>query len=157
MGIDKTFGMAFAKSQLSAGTPLPQKGKIFITVTDRDKDDALELARSFANLDFEILATAGTASALWTAGIKVEEVKKLQEGSPNILDYIQQGGVELIINTPSGAGPRSDEAHMRQKALARGVSIITTMRAANAALEGIIVLKKEGIEVMSLQDYHQVP
>ncbi len=152
MGTDKNFGIAYAKAQLAAGTPLPLKGNIFITVTDRDKPEAVKLARSFSELGFNLIATGGTATALKTAGITVGEVKKLQDGSPNILDYINRGNVELIINTPAGAGARGDEARMRQKAIARGVSIITTMRAAKAALEGITTLQKQSMEVLKLQN-----
>lgn len=155
MGTDLKFGTAFAKAQIAAGTPLPLKGNIFITVTDGDKPEAVNLARAFSELGFDLIATAGTAQALINAGIIVEEVNKLQDGSPNILDYIRRGGVELIINTSSGANARSDEARMRQNALARGVSIITTMRAAQAALEGITILQNENMNVRSLQDYHK--
>ncbi len=155
MGIDKDFGMAFAKSQLAAGTSLPLKGKIFLTVANRDKGEAIELAREFCKLGFQIIATEGTADSLRTGEIEVEVVNKLQEGPPHILDYIERGEVELIINTPSGAGSQSDEARMRQKALAQGVSIITTIRAARAALEGIKTLQKKGMEVLSLQEYQK--
>lgn len=155
MGIDPDFGLAFAKSQLAAGTPLPLEGKIFVTVANRDKGEAIALSREFSKLGFGIIATAGTAAALRTGEIEVEEVKRLQEGEPNILQYIERGEVGLIINTPSGTGSQTDEARMRQKALARGVSIITTMRAAGAALEGIKMLRKKGMDVLSLQEYQR--
>ncbi|NLZ28573.1 MAG: carbamoyl-phosphate synthase large subunit, partial [Firmicutes bacterium] len=155
MGIDPDFGLAFAKSQLAAGTPLPLEGKVFVTVANRDKGEAIALSREFSKLGFGIIATAGTAAALRTEEIEVEEVKRLQEGKPNILQYIERGEVGLIINTPSGTGSQTDEARMRQKALARGVSIITTMRAAGAALEGIKMLRKKGMEVLSLQEYQR--
>ncbi len=155
MGIDDDFGMAFAKSQLSAGTSLPLTGKVFITVANRDKGDAIKLAREFSRLGFQIIATAGTAAALRTEEIEVEEVNKLQEGRPHIVDYIESDEVELIINTPSGTGAQSDEVKMRQKALAQGVSIITTIRAAWTALRGIEILQQKGMEVMSLQEYQQ--
>jgi len=155
MGIDKDFGMAFAKSQLAAGTSLPLKGKIFVTVANRDKGEAIELAREFCKVGFQIIATEGTADSLRTGEVEVEVVNKLQEGPPHILDYIERGEVELIINTPSGAGSQSDEARMRQKALAQGVSIITTIRAARAALEGIKILQRKGMEVLSLQEYQK--
>ena len=155
MGIDKEFGMAFAKSQLAAGISLPLKGKIFLTVSNRDKGEAILLARDFTKLGCSIISTAGTAEALRTEEIEVEEVKKLQEGHPNILDYIEKGEVSLIINTPSGSGSQTDEARMRQKALSKGLSIITTIRAAKAALTGIQMLQKKGISVVSLQEYQK--
>ena len=154
MGSDKNFGIAFAKAQLASGAALPLGGKIFLTVTDKDKPEAIKLAHAFTGLGFQIIASKGTAKALKEAGIDSLEVKKLQDGSPNILDYIREGDVGLIINTPTGAGARTDESRMRQKALATGVSIITTIRAAQAALQGITTLQKENMMVMSLQDYH---
>ncbi len=153
MGIDRQFGTAFAKSQIAAGTPLPREGNIFITVADQHKSEAVELAAQLSRAGFNILATRGTAAALRREGLPVEEMLKLQEGSPNILDLMEKGEVALIINTPRGAGSHSDEARMRQAATARGVSIITTMRAARAAVEGIKIMQKEGMRVKSIQEY----
>ncbi len=153
MGVDTDFSMAFAKSQLAAGTPLPLQGNIFITVADRDKREIIDLAGDLVELGFNIFSTSGTASVLRSQGIQVEEVYKLQEGSPNILDYIDQNEVALIINTPAGASSRSDEARMRQTAVAQNVPIITTIRAARAATEGMKTMHKEGLQVKSIQEY----
>ncbi len=154
MGIDFDLGMAMAKAQRAAGTPLPVEGKIFITVADQDKPQAVELARGLSRMGFHLLATAGTAAALQDVGIKVEEVKRISEGSPNMLDYINESQVGLIINTPAGSGANSDGARIRRQAAQRGVSIITTMQGALAALEGIKALQKDDMGVRSLQDYY---
>ncbi len=154
MGIDYDLGLAMAKAQRAAGTPLPLEGKIFITVANRDKPQAVELARGLARLGFEILATSGTAAALRDVGISVEEVKRINEGSPHMLDYINEGRVDLIINTPESASAKSDGARMRRLAAQRGVSIITTIQGALAALEGIQAVKKQSMAVQCLQDYY---
>ncbi len=155
MGVDYDLGMAMAKAQCAAGTPLPVEGRIFITVANRDKPQAVELARGLARLGFEILATFGTAAALRDVGISVEEVKRISEGSPHMLDYINEGRVDLIINTPESASAKSDGARMRRLAAQRGVSIITTIQGALAALEGIQAVKKQKMDVQCLQDYYQ--
>ncbi len=155
MGIDRNFPLAFAKSQLAAGTPLPLEGKIFITVANRDKREAIYLAQELHRLGFSLLATAGTAATIRESGIPVEEIPKLQEGRPNVLDYMERQEIALIINTPQGADSHSDEARMRQTAVSKGISIITTLRAAKAALAGIKTMQEEGMKVKSLQEYQQ--
>ncbi len=155
MGIDWHLGLAMAKAQMAAGTPLPVRGRILITVAERDKPQAVELARALARLGFELLATSGTAAVLRKAGLAVEEVNKISSGRPNLLDQISAGSINLIINTPAGSGAQSDGAHMRRLAVKHGVSIITTMQGAMAALEGIRSLLKMKVEVCSLQNYHQ--
>jgi len=155
MGIDPDFGMAFAKSQMAAGTPLPQEGKIFLTVADRDKAKVTELGEELYRMGFKILATSGTAAKLKAKNIPVKEINKMQEGSPHILDYINRGEISLIINTPQGEGAHSDEARMRQLAVSKRVSIITTIRAAEAALKGIRTMQEGGMQVKSLQEYHR--
>ena len=154
MGIDYDLGLAMAKAQQAAGTPLPVEGNIFITVANRDKPQAVEVARGLARLGFKILATTGTAAALREVGINVEEVKRIGEGSPHMLDYINEGRVDLIINTPENAGAKSDGARMRRQAAQRKVSIITTIQGALAALEGIQAVNKQDLEVQCLQDYY---
>ena len=154
MGIDYDLGLAMAKALRAAGTPLPFEGNIFITVANRDKPQAVELARGLARLGFNILATAGTAAVLREVGINVEEVKRIREGSPHMLDYINEGRVDLIINTPENASAKSDGARMRCQAAQRGVSIITTIQGALAALEGIQAVKKKDVQVQCLQDYY---
>ena len=156
MGIDRSFGMAMAKAMLDAGTPLPVEGKIVITVADRDKREVVQLARALGGLGFALAATAGTASVLRKAGIKVEEVKKLGQGSPDIIDYIRGREFSLIINTPAGSGARSDGARIRRSAVQYGISIITTMQGAWAALEGIRTLKHGGMAVCCLQDFYRI-
>ncbi len=155
MGIDYNLGMAMAKAQRGAGTPLPIQGRILLTVSDRDKQNVLDLARVLSRMGFELLATAGTAALMRKAGIIVEEVKKISEGSPNMIDYINDGRIDLIINTPAGSGAQSDGARIRRYAVKQGVSIITTMQGAMAALEGIRALRQQDSAVCCLQDYYQ--
>ncbi|OPL11251.1 MAG: carbamoyl phosphate synthase large subunit [Firmicutes bacterium ML8_F2] len=154
MGIDSNLGLAMAKALLAAGTPLPVKGTIFITVADRDKPQAVEMARSLWRLGYNLLATRGTAAALRDAAVAVEEVKRIGEGSPHMLDYINEGKVDLIINTPAGSGAFSDGKCMRQQAVQRGVSLITTMQGAMAALDGMRALQQSGMDVQCLQEYY---
>jgi len=155
MGIDYDLGMAMAKAMRAAGTPLPQEGRIFITVADQDKPHVLEVARGLARIGFKLLATAGTALSLKAAGLEVEEVNKIGDGSPHMLDYINEGRVDLIINTPAGRGALSDGAQMRLYAVQRGVSIITTLQGALAALEGIRANQEQSMDVRCLQDYYR--
>src|SRR5262249_60598269 len=109
MGIDASFPMAFAKSQLAASSALPRSGSIFIPVANRDKPDVIPIARSLADMGYRLISTRGTAAALAAAGIRVTEVAKLQEGRPNLVDLMKNGQVALVINTPSGKGARTDE------------------------------------------------
>ena len=121
MGIDRDFGMAFAKAQLAASSPLPLSGTIFLSVKERDKDAITEIAKSLSEMKFNLVATEGTAGVLKEAGIAVQSLKKISEGSPNILDLIQAGKIALIINTPSGQKPRVDEVKIRSYAVSRGI------------------------------------
>jgi carbamoyl-phosphate synthase large subunit len=152
MGISERFSMAFAKSQLAAGTVLPREGNIFISVADRHKTAITDHARRLAEMGFSLLATKGTAAALESAGIPVERVKKLQEGSPNVLDYFADGGVTLVVNTPSGKGARTDEGKIRAAAVQAGVPCVTTLEAATAAVKAIEALREEEMQVQSLQE-----
>ncbi len=154
MGIDHDLGMAMAKAQQAAGTPLPVEGTILITVADHDKPQAVELARGLNRMGFHLLATSGTAAALRGGGIEVEEVKRIREGSPHILDYINEGKIDLIINTPAESGANTDGARMRRQATQQGLSIVTTMQGALAAFEGIKALSQNQMQVQSLQDYY---
>jgi carbamoyl-phosphate synthase large subunit len=154
MGIDRDFPTAFAKSQLAAGTVLPVSGRIFISLADRDKPALPRLGRALVDLGFEILATSGTARALRENGIKVTELQKVQIGRPNIIDAMKNGEVALIINTPSGRGARTDEGRIRAEAVARGVGCITTISAANAAVQAIAALKAGTMHVSPLQDWY---
>jgi carbamoyl-phosphate synthase large subunit len=152
MGISERFSMAFAKSQLAAGTVLPREGNIFISVADRHKGPIVELAARLTALGFSLLCTSGTAGALEAAGVPVRRVKKLQEGSPNLLDYFADGDVALVVNTPSGKGARTDEGKIRAAAVQAGVPCVTTMEAATAAVKAIEALREEEMQVQSLQE-----
>ncbi|MGQ9497176.1 MAG: carbamoyl-phosphate synthase large subunit [Desulfotomaculales bacterium] len=155
MGIDENFGMAYAKSQIAAGNPLPLGGTVLITVADKDKEDIVSVARGFHELGFSLMATRGTAALLEKNGIPVRRVNKINEGRPHIPDHIKNGEIDLIINTPIGRGPKYDEYQLRRQATERGVPIITTVQGALAALIGIRTLRKEGLRVASLQEYHR--
>ncbi|MEW5899078.1 MAG: carbamoyl phosphate synthase large subunit, partial [Bacillota bacterium] len=154
MGIDDNFGLAFAKSQMAAGVPLPLQGTVLLTVADKDKEALPAVARRFAQLGFKLLATRGTARLLADHGLTVKRVKKMGEGRPNIVDHIKNGEIDLIINTPLGKGPKYDEYHLRRQAIISNVPIITTIRGAQAALEGIAKMRG-GLRVKSLQEYHR--
>ncbi|RLA85784.1 MAG: carbamoyl phosphate synthase large subunit, partial [Deltaproteobacteria bacterium] len=155
MGIDEDFGLAYAKSQIAAGQNLPLKGRVFISVKDRDKRQAVMIARELEDLGFEILATRGTCSVLRRNGIRAKEVFKVSEGRPHIVDLMKNREIHLVINTPSGKRPKADEVLIRTTALHYGVPVVTTMAGAQATVEGIRALKKGGVKVRSIQEYHQ--
>ncbi|MGD9637023.1 MAG: carbamoyl-phosphate synthase large subunit [Pirellulales bacterium] len=152
MGISERFSMAFAKSQLAAGTVLPQTGNIFVSVAERHKAAAVELAQRLAGMGFSLIATSGTAAALEAAGIACRRIKKIQEGHPNLLDLFADREVALVMNTPSGKGARTDEGRIRAAAVQAGVPCVTTIEAATAAVKAIEALREEEMQVLSLQD-----
>lgn len=152
MGISELFSLAFAKSQIAAGAELPEKGKIFLSLSARHKDKALELGQALQEMGFELLATAGTAQRLEQGGVKVKRVKKIAEGNPNLIDYLKNEDVQLILNTPSGKGARTDEGKIRASAVQYGVPCITTIAAAEAAVRAMKVTRESSMEVMSLQE-----
>jgi carbamoyl-phosphate synthase large subunit len=152
MGIGHTFGLAFAKAQEAAGSRLPDGGAVLISVNDRDKGAILKIARDFDSLGFQLLATRGTAAALQHAGLHVQPVMKVSEGTPNVATLIQEGNVALVINTPFGKHALSDGAEMRRAALARGIAYTTTLSAAAAAAAGIRAQREEALRVTSLQE-----
>lgn len=152
MGISERFSMAFAKSQLAAGVVLPEAGKIFVSLSERHKHYVAELATRLSKLGFEILATAGTAQRIAEAGIEVERVKKIAEGKPNLIDYLKNDEVALIINSPSGKGARTDEGRIRAAGVQHGVPCITTISAATAAVKAMETLREEGMSVQPLQE-----
>jgi carbamoyl-phosphate synthase large subunit len=154
MGSAETFGEAFAKAQLSAGQSLPTSGKVFISVTDRDKAESIELARRFIELGFSLVATHGTAERLEKAGLPVDRVFKVKEGRPNVVDLIKGEGVHLIVNTPHGQDPWFDEKAIRRAAVTQRIPTITTMSAARAAAEGIAALQRNEVNIRSLQQWH---
>ncbi len=141
MGISDTFALAFAKSQVAAGTVLPRQGRIFLSVASpADKAEMTGLARRLTALGFELLATAGTARGLAEAGVPVEVVRKLQEGHPNLIDHLIDGRVQLIFNTPRGKGARTDEGRIRAASVLYGVPCITTLPAAEACVRAMEAL-----------------
>lgn len=152
MGIGHSFGLAFAKAQEAAGARLPEGGTVLISVNDRDKGAIIKIARDFAALGFRLLATRGTAQALQQAGLQVEPVLKVSEGSPNVATLIQDGQVSLVINTPAGKASLPDGAAIRRAALARGIPYTTTLSAAAAAAAGIRAQREEALRVTSLQE-----
>jgi carbamoyl-phosphate synthase large subunit len=154
MGIAQTFGEAFAKAQLAAGQKLPTKGTVFLSVNDREKRVALQMARELATFGFKIIATRGTAAALAAGGVDVEPVFKVNEGRPNIVDLVKTGRVDLIINTPLGRESFYDEKSIRRAAVRYKVPCITTLSAAQAATRGIRALVEHSFEVHALQELY---
>jgi len=153
MGIADSFPLAFAKSQLAANSALPLGGNVFISVSDRHKPEVLPIARTLAELGYHIISTRGTASALRQAGITVEEIPKIQEGRPNLLDLLKNEQIVLVINTPSGKGARTDEGKIRAAAVMHRVTCITTLAAAQAAVEACAALRQRELTVRALQDW----
>jgi carbamoyl-phosphate synthase large subunit len=154
MGLDADLGVAYAKSQMAANSPLPLKGKIFISVSDEHKKEVAAVAKSFSDLGFELVATGGTAAILEKAGLKVQRILKLLEGRPNVIDLLKNKEIQFVINTPSGAAPREDEVKIRTTAIYTGTPIATTLSGAKAAALGIAALKKSGYAVKTVQEYH---
>jgi len=154
MGIDPDLGIAYAKSQMASSSPLPLGGKVFISVSDEHKSQVPGLARDFVDLGFELVATSGTAACIEQAGMEVERIKKLAEGRPNSLDLLKNNDLQLVINTPSGEGSRSDEVQIRTGAVYTGTPIMTTISSAAAAVNGIRAIKKSGYVVQTVQEYH---
>jgi carbamoyl-phosphate synthase large subunit len=153
MGVAATMPMAFAKSQMAANSPLPLEGTVFVSVADRDKADVLPVARALAGMQYRLISTRGTARVLRDAGIPVDEIPKLQEGRPNLVDLMKNGQVALVINTPSGKGARTDEGKIRAAAVMHRVTCITTLAAATAAVEGCQALRQGALTVKPLQDW----
>jgi carbamoyl-phosphate synthase large subunit len=152
MGIDRNFGAAFAKAVLASGTELPQSGKVFVSVKDEDKRVVLGLADRLAALGFEIVATSGTFKALHNLGIPVTKVNKIHEGRPHIVDLIKNREIELIINTPSGKIQRSDDRLIRRAAISYKVPCITNLAGAAAAIQAIVILKRDALRTVRLQN-----
>ncbi len=156
MGIDSTFGVAYAKSQIAAGQRLPKNGNVFISVKNQDKRSIVFIAKKLADLGFKIMATSGTGDALMKNDIEVKTLPKLQEGRPNIIDLIKDGKVDLIINTPAGKATKEDEAKIRSQAILYSVPLITTVAGAQASVNGIEnLIKRPEMFVKSLQEYHK--
>ena len=154
MGLDSDLGVAYAKAQMAANSPLPLSGKVFISIADAHKKDLVEVAQSYLALGFELVATDGTAARLEAAGLKVERTLKVLQGRPNIVDLLKNKEIQLVINTPSGAAPREDEVRIRTTAVITGTPIMTTISGAKAAALGIAALQRQGYSVKTIQEYH---
>ena len=152
MGIAMDFPTAFAKSQLAISSGLPTEGTILISVARRDRQGIVPIARRLAALGFRLLGTAGTAQTLEQQGIDVEVIRKIHEGRPNVLDYLANGTINLIVNTPSGKGHRTDEGRIRASAVLRGVPCITTLAGGRAAVAAMERLRAGKLEIFALQD-----
>jgi carbamoyl-phosphate synthase large subunit len=154
MGIARDFPAAFGKAQSAAGVALPNEGTVFISVTDTDKPAATQLAARFHDLGFRVLATSGTAQAISRMGVAVTAINKIADGSPHVVDFIRGGEVDLVINTPTGSGARSDGYEIRTAAVRRGIPCLTTMTGASAAARAIFAQRADGAGVRSLQELH---
>jgi carbamoyl-phosphate synthase large subunit len=154
MGVARDFPTAFWKAQAAAGVSLPREGTVFISVTDTDKPAATQIAARFHDLGFRVVATAGTAQAISRMGVPVTPINKIAEGSPHVVDYITRGEVDMVINTPTGSGARSDGYEIRTAAVRCGIPCLTTMTGASAAARAIFAQRTDGADVRSLQELH---
>ena len=155
LGLAETVGEAYFKAQEASKSLLPLKGTVLLSISDGDKDEAVAVARAFYEDGFKIIATAGTAKLIEAAGIPVERVNKIYEGQPNIEDWIINGKIQLIVNTPAGKTAAHDDSYLRKGAIKHRVTYITTMVAAKAAAEGIRQMNLHGnSDVLSLQEWH---
>jgi len=158
LGIANSFGLAYFKAQEATQVPLPTGGAVLMSIADRDKPYLLEIARKFAELDFEIIATEGTYNYLMSNGIKCRKVRKMYEGRPNIVDLILNGEIQLVVNTPSGKQSQHDDSYIRKSAIRYKIPYITTMTAALASVKGIAAYREShetDDRVKSLQSYHE--
>jgi carbamoyl-phosphate synthase large subunit len=153
MGIDKTFGLAFAKSQAASGTILPLTGTVFISIKDEDKLSAVEIARQLSQLGFKIMATKGTVSAIRKAGMEVKSVLKVKEGRPHIVDHLTNKEIDLVINTTFGKQAIIDSYSLRRTSLTRGIPYCTTIAGAFAAISAIQTLQQQSLDVYPIQEY----
>ena len=155
LGLSKSYGEAFFKAQEAIQSKLPLEGTVLMSISDKDKDEVTEVARSFAQDGFKIVATGGTCDLIVSAGIPAEKVKKLSEGRPNVADLITNGEIQLIVNTPKGKAGIADDSYLRKTAIKAKVPYITTMAAAKATAEGIHYVKThKNSELKSLQELH---
>ncbi|HCK61331.1 MAG TPA: carbamoyl phosphate synthase large subunit [Gemmatimonadetes bacterium] len=152
MGFDDSFGMAFAKAQVSAGNVLPESGRVIVTVNERDRETVTPMLRRLSDLGFELMATRGMHGYLTRLGVTAEMVYKVNEGRPNIVDHIVTGDIALLINTPLGKQSQYDDYAMRRAAITYGVPYLTTMSATSAAVDALIALRTTRREVRSLQE-----
>jgi carbamoyl-phosphate synthase large subunit len=158
MGIAHDFPTAFAKAQAAAGVPLPNEGTVFITVTDDDKPGAFAVAQILHDNGFRIVATRGTADAIARMGVPVQTLNKIGEGSPHVVDWIERGDVDLVVNTPTGVGARTDGWEIRRAAVGHGIPCLTTLSAGISAARAISSARRDGEpEVLCLQELHGGP
>ncbi len=154
MGIDSSFGVAFAKTQISTNQVFPTSGSVFISVNDKDKDAIVDIAGKLSGLGFKIITTRGTGDVLEKRGIKCDRVLKIREGRPNVLDMIKNGEIDLIINTPEGSVARSDGYYLRTAAVLHNVPYTTTISGASAVVQGIEEMKDNfEARVKPIQEY----
>lgn len=153
MGLDADLGIAYAKSQMAANSPLPMSGQVFISVSEAHKPSVAGVARLFADLGFSLVSTSGTATVLEKAGLTVRRIHKLTEGRPNAIDLLKNREIQLVINTPAGQNPREDEIKIRTTAVYTNTPIMTTLSGAKAAALGIAALKKSGYGVKTIQEF----
>jgi carbamoyl-phosphate synthase large subunit len=157
MGIARDFPTAFAKAQAAAGVPLPSEGTAFITVTDSDKAGAFAVAQILHDNGFSIVATRGTAEAIERMGVPAQRLNKIGEGSPHVLDWIERGDVDLVVNTPTGYGARTDGYEIRRAAVSHGIPCVTTLAAGVSAARAIASARRDGEPaVLCLQELHGV-
>jgi carbamoyl-phosphate synthase large subunit len=155
MGIDSDFGRAYCKAQLGALQQVPLKGTVFISVKNDDKTQlAVSVAYQLHNLGFSLISTSGTAAFLQENGVHAEVVKKVSDGGTDLLERMRSDRIQLIINTPSGQGPRTDEISIRSMANSRGIPVVTTMPGADAYVQGIRALIRGELGVTPIQRYH---
>ncbi len=154
MGIDRTFGTAFAKAQIGAGMILPRSGKVFLSVRDEDKEGVLPAAEGLKRCGFSLVATHGTAAFLTANGLPCDTVRKVNEGRPHVADLIRNGEIALVINTPLGAQSKADSYYIRRASLVYNIPYFTTLAAARAVSLAISALIADDLSVRSLQEYH---
>jgi carbamoyl-phosphate synthase large subunit len=154
MGIDRTFPVAYAKSQMAAGASLPRTGTVYISVRDADKKAIIAPARRLAAAGFDLICTAGTYQALAAAGVPCRRINKLGEGRPNVIDALKNKQVQLLINTPTRKGPTTDEGRIRAAAVLHNIPIITTITGAEAAADAILSLQAGDWSVRCIQEYY---
>jgi carbamoyl-phosphate synthase large subunit len=152
MGIDMDFATAFAKSQLAALSRLPTRGTVFVSVAQRDRRAVVPVAQRLSLMGFQLIGTSGTVTTLLDHGIEITPIRKIREGRPNLLDHLANGTIDLIVNTPSGKGARTDEGRIRASAVSHGVPCITTIAGARAAVAAMERLRQGNLNVYALQD-----
>jgi carbamoyl-phosphate synthase large subunit len=153
MGISNTLGESFLRASISAGNNIPNSGRVFLSVNDSDKLNVISIARDLHEIGFKLVATSGTAKELMRNGLQVESIFKVGEGRPNVVDWIKNNEIDLVINTPMGAQARYDEESIGRSCIQKGIMAITTLSGAEAAVRAIRLSNKT-IHVHSIQEYH---